>query len=81
VSLSAAQQATVTAAADLAAAADAALVVAATVNNVVQFTYGADTYLLVNGATANANYTANEDHLVKITGVAGTLDASDIALI
>ena len=49
VSLSAAQQATVTAAADLAAAADAALVVAATANNVVQFTYGTDTYLLATG--------------------------------
>lgn len=81
VSLSAAQQATVTAAADLAAAADAALVVAATANNVVQFTYGTDTYLLVNGVTATATYTAGEDHLVKITGVVGTLDASDIALI
>lgn len=81
VSLSAAQQATVTAAADLAAAADAALVVAATAGNVVQFTYGTDTYLLVNGVTATANYTAGEDHLVKITGVVGTLDASDIVLI
>ncbi|MHB1114599.1 MAG: beta strand repeat-containing protein [Acidovorax defluvii] len=80
VSLSAAQQATVTAAADLAAAADAALVVAATAGNVVQFTYGTDTYLLVNGVTATANYTAGEDHLVKITGVVGTLDASDIVL-
>ena len=81
VSLSAAQQAAVTAAADLAAAADAALVVAATAGNVVQFTYGTDTYLLVNGVTATANYTAGEDHLVKITGVVGTLDASDIAFI
>ncbi|MBB5217352.1 beta strand repeat-containing protein [Parapusillimonas granuli] len=81
VSLSEAQQATVAAAADLAAAADVVLGIANAAGNVAQFSYGANTYLLVNGVTATAAFTAGEDHLVKITGVTGTLDASDIAFI
>lgn len=78
VTLTAAQQTTVTAAASLSAAVDAVLAIAATGNNVAQFTYGADTYIVANGATANAAYTATEDTLIKITGVTGVLDASDI---
>lgn len=81
VSLSETQQAAVTAVGDLATAVDAVLAIAGTGGNVAQFTYGAETYLVVNGATANAGFTAGEDHLVKITGVVGTLDASDIAFI
>jgi len=81
VKLSAAQQDTVTAAATLAAAVDAVLNIAATGNNVAQFTYGGESYLVINGATANATYTATEDLVLKITGVTGTLDASDISII
>jgi S-layer protein len=81
VTLSAAQQTNVSAAASLAAAVDAVLAIAATVNNVAQFTYGTDTYLIHNGATANAAFTAGEDTLIKITGVAGTIDLSDITIV
>ena len=81
VALTTAQQTTVTATANLAAAVDAVLGIAGTVNNVAQFTYGADTYLIHNGATANAAFTAGEDTLIKITGVTGTLDASDITIV
>jgi len=81
VTLSAAQQTNVSAAASLAAAVDAVLAIAATVNNVAQFTYGTDTYLIHNGATANAAFTAGEDTLIKITGVAGTIDSSDITIV
>lgn len=82
VTLTAAQQTAVTAAANLAAAVD--LVSTATnsaANNVAQFTYGADTYLYINGAAGGTAYVAGEDLLVKITGVVGTLDASDIVII
>lgn len=81
ITLTAAQQTTVTAAATLAAAVDAVLLVAGTANNVAQFTYGADTYLIHNGATATAAFTAGEDTLIKITGVIGTLDASDVTIV
>lgn len=80
VALSVAQQASVTAAASLTAALTAALVVASAANNVAQFTYGTDTYLVVN-SDGNATYDAATDAFVKITGVVGTLDASDITLI
>jgi len=81
VALTAAQQTTVTAAASLGAAVDAVLALAGTVNNVAQFTYGTDTYLIHNGATANAAFTAGEDTLIKITGVVGTIDASDFTIV
>lgn len=81
VTLTTGQQTTVTNAATLADAVDAALAVAATGGNVAQFTYGAHTYLLVNGATANATFNVGQDHLIKITGVTGTLDASDVSFI
>ena len=81
VTLTAAQQTNVTNAVSLAAAVDAVLALTGTVNNVAQFTYGADTYFIHNGATANAAFTAGEDTLIKITGVAGTLDASDVTVV
>jgi hypothetical protein len=79
VTLSAAQQTAVTGAADLLTAVNLVLAAAAGVNNVATFTYGTDTYLVTNadGATTAA-FTAASDNLVKITGVTGTLDASDI---
>uniref|UniRef100_UPI002AFE34BE bluetail domain-containing putative surface protein n=1 Tax=Castellaniella sp. TaxID=1955812 RepID=UPI002AFE34BE len=80
VTLSTAQQAVVTGAADLAAATVAVLGVAGTAGNVAQFTYGSDTYLLVNG-DGNATYDFAADAIINITGVVGTLDASDITLI
>lgn len=80
VTLSTAQQAAVTGAADLAAATVAVLGVAGTAGNVAQFTYGSDTYLLVNG-DGNATYDFAADAIINITGVVGTLDASDITLI
>ncbi|MCD5995588.1 DUF4214 domain-containing protein [Pseudomonas sp. CDFA 602] len=79
VALTAAQQTAVTAAATLAAAVDLVLGTASGVNNVAQFTYGTDTYIVTNGDGATtATYTAAQDNLVKITGVVGVLDASDI---
>jgi len=81
VTLTAAQQTNVTNSVSLAAAVDAVLALAGTVNNIAQFTYGADTYFIHNGATANAAFTAGEDTLIKITGVAGTLDISDVTIV
>lgn len=46
----------------------------------VQFTFAGDTYLLHNG-DGNTSFNANADFLVKITGVTGTLDLSDITLV
>ena len=59
----------------VAAATDAAA------NTVAQFTYGTDTYLFVNNAGSTATYQAGDDVVIKITGVTGTLDASDITII
>lgn len=81
ITLTTAQQTSVTGAANLAAAVDAVLLLAGTVNNVAQFTYGSDTYFIHNGATANAAYNAGQDTLIKITGVQGTLDASDVTIV
>jgi hypothetical protein len=79
VTLTAAQQTAVTGAASLAAAVDLVLSTASAVNNVAQFTYGTDTYIVINGDGATtAPYTAAQDTLVKVTGVTGVLDASDI---
>lgn len=77
VTLTATQQTAVTGAATLAAAVDLVLATASAANNVAQFTYGTDTYIVTNGVAAG-NYVAAEDNLVKITGVTGVLDASDI---
>jgi hypothetical protein len=78
VTLTAAQQTAVTGASTLAAAVDLVLATANGTNNVAQFTYGTDTYIVTNGAAGTATYTAAEDNLVKVTGLTGTLDASDI---
>ncbi|MDP3196630.1 hypothetical protein [Tabrizicola sp.] len=78
----AATQAAITAAGTLTLAADAAVnALNGAANNVGTFTYAGDTYLIVNGVAAGATYAAGEDVLVKITGVTGTLDASDIVII
>ncbi|ALN75767.1 calcium-binding protein [Aureimonas sp. AU20] len=82
VTLTAAQQTAVSGAADLATAVNALLATGGAANaagSVAQFTYGSDTYILHSGSTDNATFAAT-DHLVKVTGLAGTLDASDITL-
>lgn len=48
------------------------------VNDVGLFTYGTDTYLI---ATNNAPGYDNSDVVIKVTGVTGTLDLSDIAVV
>jgi len=80
ITLTAAQQTTVSATATLALAVASVITVAATAQDVVQFTYGTDSYLFFNGG-ATAAFTAGEDTLIKITGVTGTLDASDITIV
>ena len=81
VELSTSQAATVTGKATFAEAVNAALAVVNGLGNVAQFTYGAsnDTYVVFNG-DGNGTFDANSDYVVKITGVVGTLDASDIAV-
>ena len=41
------------------------------------FTYGTDTYLVVAGGAAGA-YNAADDIVIKVTGVSGTFDVSDL---
>lgn len=77
VSLTAVQQTAVSQAVDLAAAVNAVLAIASTAKNVAQFTYGTDTYIVAN-SNGGATYAAADHSLVKVTGVVGTLDASDI---
>jgi hypothetical protein len=75
---SAAQQTVITNSATFAAALDAAIAAFGAVANVAStFTYGADTYFVLNDIAATTTFTAT-DLVIKITGVAGTLDASDI---
>ena len=82
VTLTAAQQTTVTGAATLAAAVDSVLTFATATNATATFTYGADTYLIVNGdGNTTITYSTASDMFIKITGVTGTLDASDILII
>ncbi len=82
VTLSAAQQTAITGAVDLATALNLVAAAADTaVNATAQFTYGTDTYLFVNSAVTSATYSATNDAVIKITGVVGTLDASDIVFI
>jgi len=80
VSLTAAQQTAVTGAADLTTA--LGLVAAATASDGATslFTYGSDTYVF-HDADGNGAYNAAADFVVKVTGVTGTLDSSDIAVI
>lgn len=75
------QKANIAAAASLADAFNVAAAVDTTVNAVVQFTYGTDTYLFVNGVAGGTTYSATNDVAIKITGVTGTLDASDITIV
>lgn len=79
ITLTSAQQETVTAAATFAAAVTAALAVASTTGNVVKFTYGSDTYIGVQDTNTNVDYTAGEDIVIKVTGVTGTLDVNDFS--
>ena len=83
VTFTAGDQAAITAAADFAtavslAAGNATLV--ATAKTVATFTYGADTYLITNGVALGA-FDATTDTVIKITGVTGTLDVTDILFI
>ena len=71
VTLSEAQQTTVTGKATLALAYTAVTDILAG-GEVAQFTYGSDTYIAFDGQT--------NDYIVKVTGVAGTLDAGDISV-
>lgn len=75
------QKANIAAAASLAAAYDLAAAADTTVNAVVQFNYGSDSYLFVNGVAGGTTYSATNDVAIKITGVSGTLDASDITIV
>ncbi|SFC17655.1 Hemolysin-type calcium-binding repeat-containing protein [Polaromonas sp. OV174] len=77
VALSAAGQANVTAAATLALAATQVAIETSGVKIVTVFTYGTDSYLMYNNADDNTFDNAT-DALVKITGVTGTIDASNI---
>ena len=77
--LTSAQQTAITAAADLTAAADAAIAaIDGTAKSVTTFTYGTDTYLIYNHAGSTATYDATTDFLVKITGAVGTLDSTNL---
>lgn len=81
VAFTTAQQATITAAASFSAALDAAINAFGAVAAVAStFTYGTDTYFVLNDVAATTTFTAT-DLVVKITGVTGTLDASDITLL
>jgi len=81
VTFTAAQQATISAAATFAGALDAAIAAFGAVAAVAStFTYGADTFFVLNDVAATTTFTAT-DLVVKITGVTGTLDASDITLL
>jgi len=79
VTLTATQQSTVTTAASFAAAVDAVAAVATADGATTQFTYGSDTYIFHSGAAGSSAFDAAADHIVKVTGVVGTLDAADIA--
>ena len=71
------QLATVSLQASLSAAVDAVLAIASATNNVARFNYGTDAYIVVNGA-GTTTYSSTQDNLIKVTGVVGTLDATDI---
>ncbi|KQP11137.1 hypothetical protein ASF28_08825 [Methylobacterium sp. Leaf99] len=82
VTLAAAQQTAATQAASLTDAVNGLLANAGAANaagSVVQFTYGTDTYILHSGDTANQTFQTT-DHLVKVTGLTGILNASDVVL-
>ena len=60
------QKSTIANATSLAAAFDAAAAIDTTVNAVVQFTYGTDTYLFVNGVGGGTTYSATNDFLSRV---------------
>ena len=75
-----AQQAAINAETTLALAVVNALTnVAAAQGNAMVLTYGDNKYFLYNGDN-NATFDAAADYIVKITGVLGTLDATDIVV-
>lgn len=81
VTLNTTQQSDVTSAASFAAAVNAVAAVATADGATTQFTYGSDTYIFHSGAAGSASFDAAADHIVRVTGVVGTLDASDIVTI
>ena len=80
VALASGDQSNVTAAASLTAAAGLVANAAQADGATVQFTYGANTYVFHN-VDGNGTFDAAADILVRVTGVTGTLDASDVVLI
>ncbi|KTQ94986.1 hypothetical protein NS226_13730 [Aureimonas ureilytica] len=82
VALTAAQQTAVTGAASFSAALDAVINdIGTNANSVAQFTYGSDTYIVANGAANATAFDGTSSVVVKVTGIAGTLDASDIVIV
>jgi hypothetical protein len=77
--LTAGQQTSVTDAASLEAAVSLVLAIAGADGATVSFTRGADSYIVHNG-DGNGTFDNAADFVVKVTGVTGTLDVSDIAL-
>lgn len=80
VNLTTGEQGAITSTASLAAAAAAVANVASTGGNTVQFTYDTDIFIYHN-VDGNGTFDDSADLLVKVTGVVGTLDASDIVLL
>jgi len=77
VALTTAQQTSVSGEASLSAAVNAVATIASADGATTQFTYGSDTYIFHNG-DGNATFDASADHIVKVTGVTGTLAVADI---
>ena len=80
VALTAGQQASVTAAGTLTTALGQVATAATADGATAQFTYGTDTYIFHN-SDGNGTYDAAVDFVVKVTGVTGTLNASDVAVV
>ncbi|WP_165130520.1 beta strand repeat-containing protein [Affinirhizobium rhizoryzae] len=80
ITLASGDQSNVTAAGSLTLAAGLVANAAQADGATVQFTYGANTYVFHN-VDGNGTFNAAADILVRVTGVTGTLDASDIVLV
>jgi hypothetical protein len=78
--LSTAVQTGVSAAATLAGATEVALSAITADGATGLFTYAGNTYVLHNG-DGNGTFDSTADYLIKVTGVAGTLDIGDILLV
>lgn len=77
--LTATQLTTVAAAADLTAAATAAIAAMGDgAKAVATFGFGTDTYLIYNAAAATAAYDGATDFVIKVTGVTGALAADNL---